>query len=95
MEDATRLVPTLSGATSAVARMAIYSARMDEAAIVSTPMITNVYCKFSFTLDVNECGIQNGDCAHLCMDFTGGHVCSCFKGFLLINGSNCTGELFS
>ncbi len=47
--------------------------------------------------DVNECSIQNGDCEHQCTDFTGGHVCSCFKGFLLLSnaiGHNCTGELF-
>ncbi len=44
--------------------------------------------------DVNECSIQNGYCEHLCTDFTGGHVCSCFNGFLLSNGHNCTGELF-
>ncbi len=36
MDDATRPVPTLSGATSAVARVAIYSTRMGEAVIVST-----------------------------------------------------------
>ncbi len=35
MEGATRPVPTLSGTTSAVAGVAIYSTRMDEAVIVS------------------------------------------------------------
>ncbi len=36
MEDATRTVPTLSGATSAVVRMAIYSTKMREAVMVSS-----------------------------------------------------------
>ncbi len=35
MEDATRTVPTLSGATSAVVRVAIYSTRMGEGVTVS------------------------------------------------------------
>ncbi len=44
---------------------------------------------------MNECSIQNGDCEHLCTDFTGGHVCSCFNGSILTNGHNCNGELSS
>ncbi len=43
---------------------------------------------------MNECSIENGDCEHLCTDFPGGHVCSCFNGFFLTNVYNCTGECF-
>ncbi len=39
MEDATRPVPTLSGVTSVVATVAIYSTRMDEAVIVSNKLL--------------------------------------------------------
>ncbi len=95
-EDATRPVPTLSGATSVVARVAIYSTRMEEAATVSTyhPDDTMIV-KFKLSIsDVNECSFMNGYCEHLCTDITGGHICSCFNGFLVTNRHNCTGELF-
>ena len=48
MEGATRPVPTLSGATSVVARVAIYSTRMGEAAIVSTYHTEYQDCKIFF-----------------------------------------------
>ncbi len=46
MEDATRLVPTQSGATSVIARVAICSTKMGEAAMVST---STVACRIDST----------------------------------------------
>ena len=48
---------------------------------------TNVY-----SLDVNECAISNGGCAHKCHNTNGSYVCSCRSGYTLqTNGKTCIG----
>ena len=44
-------------------------------------------------LDVNECAIRNGGCAHICSNHIGGYHCSCRKGYVLArDAKSCNGE---
>lgn len=44
-------------------------------------------------LDADECAIDNGDCAQLCINFPGSFECRCERGFEQgQDGNECTGE---
>ena len=44
-------------------------------------------------LDVDECQINNGGCAHSCNNTDGSFKCSCGSGYTLaMNGLNCDGK---
>ena len=38
-------------------------------------------------VDVNECSFNNGGCEQQCINHEGSHVCNCFRGHEMINGS--------
>ncbi|XP_065908898.1 multiple epidermal growth factor-like domains protein 6 [Dysidea avara] len=45
-------------------------------------------------LDINECLMDNGDCAHICKNSDGSYYCDCYSGYeLLDNKHNCTDVL--
>ncbi len=47
-----------------------------------------------FTLDINECLSNNGNCSQLCKNENGKHRCECFGGYLMTDdGRSCIGEL--
>ena len=47
-------------------------------------------------VDVNECEVQNGGCAHLCENLPGSFACKCNPGFLLEeDGKSCEGLIFN
>ena len=39
-------------------------------------------CTFILT-DINECGVSNGGCSHICTNTEGGFECSCRVGYTL------------
>ena len=41
-------------------------------------------------LDINECAGDHG-CHHLCNNTDGSFHCYCNPGYMLVNGTNCTG----
>ena len=42
--------------------------------------------------DINECNTNNGNCAQICTNVEGSHLCSCHDGYTLhTNGRSCTG----
>ena len=47
-----------------------------------------------FSLDVNECSINNGGCQHTCVNTDGSYECQCRSGYRLSsNGRSCSGML--
>uniref|UniRef100_A0A3Q3APP2 Si:dkey-88l16.3 n=1 Tax=Kryptolebias marmoratus TaxID=37003 RepID=A0A3Q3APP2_KRYMA len=38
---------------------------------------------------INSCSPKNGECAHLCLPYPGGHTCKCGRGFYSANGTFC------
>ena len=47
-----------------------------------------------FSLDVNECSINNGGCQHTCVNTDGSYECQCRSGYRLSsNGRNCIGTV--
>ena len=43
--------------------------------------------------DINECGTNNGGCAHNCANNQGSFTCSCRNGFQLASdGRSCNGK---
>ena len=51
-------------------------------------------CTNYYALDINECTMNNGGCAQLCINTLGSYSCHCEVGYnLTIDGHNCTGEL--
>lgn len=55
--------------------------------IIST---VNIY--FKIVTDINECGYDNGNCSHKCVNMGGTHRCECPAGyFLLPNKRDCVG----
>ena len=47
------------------------------------------------TLDINECGSNNGGCNQLCTNTAGSFTCSCRTGFTLgSNRQTCVGEFY-
>lgn len=44
--------------------------------------------------DTDECATNNGQCEHNCTNTVGGHNCSCFAGFRMLddNDFNCTSK---
>ena len=48
---------------------------------------------FSLTLDINECGQNNGGCIRFCQNTEGSFFCHCGDGYSLSkNGSQCDGK---
>ena len=48
--------------------------------------------EINYTIDVNECFIDNGNCGHTCINTPGSHHCNCDNGYKLIaDGHNCSG----
>ena len=48
------------------------------------------------SLDINECGVNNGGCSELCANTIGSFVCSCQQGFVLqSDGFTCQGIDYS
>ena len=46
----------------------------------------------NFIVDIDECLIDNGRCAHTCDNTDGSYQCSCWDGYeLTSDGHNCTG----
>ena len=46
----------------------------------------------AYSLDINECTNDNGNCEHNCINNNGSYSCSCYNGYSLdVNGRNCTG----
>ena len=44
------------------------------------------------SLDINECGANNGGCSELCTNTIGSFICSCQDGFVLhSDGFTCQG----
>jgi hypothetical protein len=52
---------------------------------------TGAKCQY----DVNECVVDNGGCAHDCVNTIGTFYCRCWTGFVLSeDGKNCNGRFF-
>jgi len=48
---------------------------------------------YYFVEDINECGINNGNCESTCLNLIGSFACSCPSGFILDNnGRTCSGK---
>ena len=52
-----------------------------------------IFVVIYYTLDVNECTDNNGDCEQICVNNEGSYSCSCKNGYSLnSNGRNCSGN---
>uniref|UniRef100_A0A4W5KMV6 Thrombomodulin n=1 Tax=Hucho hucho TaxID=62062 RepID=A0A4W5KMV6_9TELE len=49
--------------------------------------LVDVRNEIRFCIDINEC--DNDYCAHICKNTYGGHMCSCYEGFDLVDGWKC------
>ena len=46
------------------------------------------------SLDINECGSNNGGCVHTCTNTAGSYYCTCNTGYSLNNNKHgCTGKV--
>ena len=46
-----------------------------------------------FLQDLNECGNNNGECEHTCVNKKGSYHCECLPGYRLSSdGKSCTGK---
>ena len=51
---------------------------------------------YSFSLDIDECAVNKGGCAHDCDNEVGSFKCSCKKGYKLeADGKTCKGKQLS
>ena len=51
------------------------------------------YFFYSPTLDINECGQNNGGCEHICNNTDGSFFCTCGDGYILNDdGRQCDGK---
>ncbi len=58
-------------------------------------VINNIYLLLSTNLqcaDIDECALGQDNCDHICTNTNSSFQCSCFSGFILINGSLCIGK---
>ena len=64
-------------------------------ALVSVALVSsysNVISSHSFVIDVNECGFDNGNCSHTCINMGGTYRCECPVGYVLQpNKLDCVG----
>ena len=62
--------------------------------LVRVSYIVNIYEKFCFIIDTNECSENNGGCEETCTNTLGSYVCSCqATGYSLDNDKhNCSGK---
>ena len=51
------------------------------------------FLPYLFSSDVDECGVGDGGCEHICINSAGSFQCHCFSGYTLVNGSQCEGIL--
>ena len=58
-----------------------------------TPLLVFVKCSNVCIIDVDECATP-GRCQHICSNIVGGFFCTCYEGYQLVNGVNCTGEMW-
>lgn len=47
---------------------------------------------YAHTIDVDECATP-GRCQHICNNRVGRFFCTCYEGYQLVEGINCTGKI--
>jgi len=57
--------------------------------ICNSIIIHNYFCMLS---DIDECAAMPGPCQHICSNAIPSYYCSCYEGYRLINGHNCSGK---
>ena len=52
-----------------------------------------MYAYVCINVDINECAAGAGfnECQHLCNNTDGSFHCYCYQGYMLVNGTTCTG----
>ena len=45
-----------------------------------------------FSVDINECSVENGGCGHECINRDGSFECRCRSGYRLTNERECIGK---
>lgn len=58
-----------------------------------TPAILTLYLTLYWSIDIDECQVNNGNCSDNCTNTIGGYECQCNPGFELMNDSStCVGK---
>ena len=89
MEDVKRCVKTLTAVTLVPASQAIHW--MIHITIAQVRHEVLIYKTLDHA-DIDECGVSNGGCDHICTNIPGSYNCSCRSGFnVTSDGKGCTG----
>ena len=55
-------------------------------------MVISVHKNVLSLTAIVECGYNNGGCSHVCKADGINHMCECFHGYELVNGTKCIGK---